>query len=286
VNPATYPWAVEVPDVSVGGDDDEIDLNPAVGAPSDPSCGTEPNPCAFDGSTVVNSGLQFSDPTNQPNFFVNVTAGVGRYSFVCLLHQGMQVHLQVVDALTTIPTPEDVAATAKDQVRQSRTGDGEIADDLAQTIKRTSDGDHTRVTIWAGGFWNQVSADEYPDRTIRMHVGDRLRVLGNFEIHTATFPRRSARTVSFIMTQCEVAGPDTPASSPADCTAPTDFQVVFNTQAIAPTTSNTFRTRRKFVNSGLLTYGQSHDFVAARPGTYTFVCLVHGPQMSDTVVMS
>jgi len=285
-NPATYPWALQVPDVAVGGDDDELDLNPAVGGPSDPSCGTSLSPCAFDGSTVVNSGLQFSDPTNQPQFFVNVTAPAGRYSFVCLLHQGMQVHLQVVDALTSIPTPDDVAATAKEQVREARANDGVIADDLAQTVKRTQDGDHTRVTIWAGGFWNQVSADEYPDRTIRMHVGDRLRVLGNFEIHTATFPKRSARTVPFVVTQCEVAGPDTPASSPADCTAPTDFQVVFNTQAIIPTASNALRTRHGFVSSGLLVWGTSHDFVAARPGTYTFVCLVHGPQMSDTVVVS
>jgi plastocyanin len=286
VNPATYPWATEVPDATVGGDDDEIDLNPMVAAPSDPSCGTELNPCAFDASTVVNSGLQFSNPTNQPHFFVNVTAGAGRYSFVCLLHRGMQVHLQVVDPLTTIPTPDDVAATTKQQVHDARTSDGEIADDLAQTVKRTPDGDHTRVTIWAGGFWDQVSADEFPDRTIRVHVGDRLRVLGNFEIHTATFPKRSASTVPFIVTQCEVAGPDTPASSPADCTAPTDFQVVFNTQALIPSVSNALRTRRGFVNSGLLVWGTSHDFVAARPGTYTFVCLVHGPQMSDTVVVS
>jgi plastocyanin len=285
-NPATYPWATEVPDVTVGGDDDEIDLNPSVGAPSDPSCGTSLNPCAFDGASVVNSGLLFSDPTNQPQYFVNVTAPAGRYSFVCLLHPGMQTHLQVVPDLTTIPTPEDVAATAKQQVRQARSSDGEIADDLAQTIKRTPDGGHTRVTIWAGGFWNQVSADEFPDRKIRMHVGDRLRVLGNFEIHTATFPARSAATVPFIVTQCEVAGADTPASSPAGCAAPSDFQLVFNTKAIMPTESNALRARHRFVNSGLIVWGQSHNFVAARPGTYTFVCLVHGPQMSDTVVVS
>jgi len=285
VNPATYPWALQVPDGTVGGDDAEIDVNPAVAAPSDPSCGTSLNPCGFDGTAVVSSGLQFSNPTDQPNFFVSVTAPVGRYSFLCLLHPGMQVRLQVVDDLTTIPSPDEVASTAKQQVRQARSGDGQIADDLAQTIKRTPDGDHTRVTIWAGGFWNQVSADEYPDRTIRLSRGDRLRVLGNFEIHTATFPERSARTVPFILTQCEVAGPDTPAASPADCLAPTDFQLVFNSTAIIPTASNALRTRRGFVNSGLLAWGRSHDFVAKRPGTYTFVCLVHGPQMSDTVVV-
>jgi len=285
-NPATFPWALQVPDTTVGGDDDEIDVNPAVAAPSDPSCGSSGTPCVFDGSAVVNSGLQFSNPGSQPEFFVNVTAPVGRYSFVCLLHQGMQVRLQVVDALKTIPTPQDVADTAKQEVQQARTDDGSIADDLAQTVKRTQVSGHTRVTIWAGGFWNQVSADEYPDRKIRMHVGDRLRVLGNFEIHTATFPKAAAGSVPFIVTQCEAVGADPPATSPSDCLAPTDFQLVFNTKAVVPTESNRLRTRGRFVNSGLLVWGESHDFVASRPGTYTFVCLVHGPQMSDTVVVT
>src|SRR5689334_21561022 len=39
-NPSTFPWALQVPDTTVGGDDNEVDLNPAVAAPSDPSCGT------------------------------------------------------------------------------------------------------------------------------------------------------------------------------------------------------------------------------------------------------
>jgi plastocyanin len=285
-NPATFDYALQVPDTTVGGDDDEIDVNPLVAAPSDPLCGSSGTPCDFDGSSVVNSGLQFSVPASQPHFFVHVTAPVGRYSFVCLLHPGMQVQLRVIADTTTIPTPDEVAGQAKAEVAHARTDDGTIADDLAQTIKRTPEGSRTRVTIWAGGFWNQVSADEFPDRTIRMHVGDRLRVLGNFEIHTATFPKRSARTVPFIETQCEQSGADPPATTPADCALPTDFQIVFNAKAIAPSASDKLVRREKFVNSGLVVWGQSHTFVAARAGTYTFVCLVHGPQMSDTVVVS
>jgi plastocyanin len=284
-NPASFPWALQVPDTTVGGDDNEIDLNPAVGAPTDPSCGTSLNPCAFDGTSVVNSGLLFSNPASQPQFFVNVTAPVGRYSFVCLLHPGMQVGLQVVADVKTIPTPQDVATEAKQQVQQARTSDAPIADDLAQTIKRTPDAGHTRVTIWAGGFWNQVSADEYPDNAVKMRVGDRLRVLGNFEIHTATFPRRARATTPFTVTQCEAPGTDPPASSPADCQVPTDFQVVFNTKAITPTASNVLRPSLTFVNSGLIAYGQSHDFLAARPGTYKFACLVH-PGMNGTIVVT
>ena len=46
-----------VPDSAVGGDDNELVVTPAVAFPSDPSCGTRSNPCVFDGSSIVNSGL-------------------------------------------------------------------------------------------------------------------------------------------------------------------------------------------------------------------------------------
>jgi plastocyanin len=282
-DPSQFPWALQVPDGTVGGDDNQIDINPAVAAPSDPSCGSSGNPCTFDGTGVVSSGFQFSSPGTQPQFFTNVTAPVGSYSFVCLLHPGMQLSLEVVSGSTSIPSPTQVADRTKRQVRHARTVDAPIADDLAQTVKRTPVGDYTRLTIWAGGFWNQVSADEYPDRALRVHRGDRVRVLGNFEIHTATFPKSSAATVPFTMTQCEVTGPDTPATSPADCGAPTDFQVAFNSTALLPTAKDTLTSPSAFVNSGLVTWGTAHTFVAKQPGVYRFVCLVHGPQMSSTV---
>ena len=53
------PYEVFGPDSTFGGDDQSLVLNPAVGAPSDPSCGTSANPCAFDSTKVVNSGIQF-----------------------------------------------------------------------------------------------------------------------------------------------------------------------------------------------------------------------------------
>jgi plastocyanin len=283
-DPSEFPWAFQVPDATVGGDDNEVVLNPAAAAPSDPSCGTSVDPCDFDGTSVVNSGLQFSSPGAQPSFNVHVTAPIGDYAFVCLVHPGMQMDLHVVGGGTTIPTPSEVATQVTAQIARAKTVDGPTADDLAQTVKRTHlPSGHTRLTMWAGGFWRQVSADEFPDDTLRAHVGDRLKVLGNFEIHTATFPASSARTVPFITTQCEVTGADTPATSPADCEAPTDFQIAFNTQALAPTPNAFLRDPRRFVNSGLITWPDSHVFVARQPGLYDFVCLVHGPSMSGSI---
>ncbi len=282
-DPTQFPWALQVPDQSVGGDDQQLDVNPAVAAPSNPTCGTSVNPCPFDGTGVLNSGLQFSAPGAQPKFYVQVTAAPGTYSFLCLLHPGMQIALNVVSSGTTIPTPADVKAKAAKQVTHARTVDAGVADDLAQTVVRTPVGSHHRVTMWAGGFWRQVSADEFPDKTVHVHVGDRVRFLGNFEIHTATFPATAASSVPFIVTQCEVHGPDTPATSPADCTSPTDFQIAFNDKALSPTAKNTLSSPTAFRNSGLFAWRTARSFVAEKPGLYHFVCLVHGPSMSGAI---
>jgi plastocyanin len=286
-DPSEFPWAFQVPDTTVGGDDGELVINPAAAAPTDPSCGTSGDPCAFDGSSVVSSGFQFASPGAQPSFYVRVTAPVGEYGFVCLVHPGMQMDLSVVGGGTSIPAPSEVATQTSAQIARSRDVDGAVADDLAQTVRRTHlPSGHARLTMWAGGFWRQVSADEFPDNTLRARVGDRVRVLGNFEIHTATFPASSAATVPFITTQCEVAGPDTPAASPADCEGPMDFQVAFNAQALLPTANANLTSPSRFVNSGLLSWPRSHVFVAKKPGFYDFVCLVHGPSMSGSIRVS
>jgi hypothetical protein len=91
--------------------------------------------------------------------------------------------------------------------------------------------------------------------------------------------------VPFIKPQCEVPGPDIPASSPGDCADPSQFELALNNQAIFPTDSNELSDPDAFVNSGLLAEPGSHTFVAVNPGTYSMVCLVHGPSMSTTVTV-
>jgi hypothetical protein len=110
-------------------------------------------------------------------------------------------------------------------------------------------------------------------------------VNGTEEIHTATFPLSAASTVPFTVSQCEVPGPDIPATSPTDCASPSQFQVAVNNEAIAPTPSNELSDPGAFVNGGLISTGQSSVFRAVNPGTYTMVCLVHGPMMSMTVTV-
>jgi len=283
-------YAVAVPDTAVGGDDPgETVFNPTVLVPSSFGCGTAAAPCSFDGTSVVSSGLLFSNPSAQPSFSVRVNAPVGHYSLLCLLHVGMEIPLDVVSAGQSIPSPAQVAAQAAREAARSNAVDAPKADTQAQQVQTTGiGGGHTRWSISAGGFYKQVSANEYVDAGLTLRVGDELQVNGREEIHTATFPLSAASTVPFIVSQCEVPGPDTPATSPADCASPSQFQVALNNQAVAPTPSNELRDPAAFVNGGLIATDQpltSSTFRAVAPGRYTMVCLVHGPEMSTTITV-
>jgi plastocyanin len=278
-------YGVEVPDTQFGGDDQSVVLNPLVGAPSDPTCGTSTNPCSFDGSKVVNSGVQFPNPSQQPSFFVTVSAPVGSYSVLCLLHPGMEVSLNVVADSTSVPTPQQVSASAARQLKRATKVDAAAADAIAQTVSTVHTAGGTIVKLNAGGFSNNVSANEYPDNPVVVSVGDKIKFAGMPEIHTATFPRSTVTdpNYAFLQSFCEQAGADTPAQSPTDCSDPTRFETVFNPLAVGPTKSLNLVNPKTIVNSGLLVPGTNGVFIAKKPGRYTFVCLVHGPEMEGVI---
>jgi len=285
-DPTQYPWAFQVLDTSVGGDDGDVIVNPAAAAPSGP-CGQPGTPCIFDGSGVVSSGFLPSNPGQQPQFDVEVDAPVGTYSFLCLVHPGMQETVNVVAADdTSAQTPDEVNAARKAEVTHSKRVFGARADRQAQAVGAVTDGSTTTYTINAGGFAHNVSANEYVDRGLSVSVGDRIDVVGMPEIHTATVPYKSYRTVPLNTFACEAPGPDAPATSPADCAAPSDFQAVFNPGAVAPSGGHRLTAPNRFVNSGILAPQQTYGFVARQPGTYRFICLVHGPEMAFEVTVS
>jgi plastocyanin len=275
-------WAPIEPDVLAGGDDDELVINPAVGFPSDPACGAKADPCTFDGSAVANSGILNPNPGDEPVTFTQISAPPGTYSLLCLLHPGMQTLLRVAAPGASIPSPGDVAARTREQARTAVSEDGPVADARAQAVGVKHEGDgHTRWTIQAGGFFKNASANEFVNSGLTLHVGDSLRVEGNFEIHTATFPAGSAGTVPFIVPKCELPGKD----APPPC-APPQLELTINNKALNPTESAVLRDPSAFRNSGLFADPTtSFTFLAKKPGTYTMVCLVHGPEMSTSVTV-
>ncbi len=278
------PYEFVILDTAAGGDDGDVILNPAAVNPGDPTCGSPGTPCSFNGSGVTNSGFQFSDPNAEPSFSVKMNAPVGTYSFLCLVHEGMEIPVKVVGASIHIPSPANVDGRAANELAASIATDGPVADAQAQNVGRVPRPDgSTRWVLSAGGFANQLTANEYPDGTTKVHVGDHVRFNGNLEIHTATFPAGAFETVPFVQPVCEVAGADTPAGSPADCADPSEFQLNLNPKVLAPTVKHDLSSNTAFRSSGLLVPGGSRTFTAKVPGLYTFICLVHGPEMESTI---
>lgn len=271
-----------VNDSTTGGDDNDTVINPKVGGPTDPTCGTATAPCSWDGTTVLNSGIEFPGAT-PPTFDVTVNAPVGTYSFLCLLHPEMQAQLKVVPDTTTIPTPQDVSAKGAKQLARAIKVDGKAAEAQSQTVTVSATKASVTYHLNAGGYSNGVTANEFPAGVIKVHVGDKVAFAGTGEIHTATFPKSSFKTVPFIATYCEQTGADTPAQSPADCADPTKFETVFAAKALAPTKARGLTSPTKFLNSGLLVPPGVSTFVAKKPGTYKFICLVHGPVMQGVI---
>jgi plastocyanin len=277
------PYEEVILDTAAGGDDDEPIFNPAMLTPAPVDCGSTQTPCSFGGNDVVNSGFLFGDPRNQPSFAVSVDAPVGDYAFLCLLHPGMEATLDVVAPGQTIPSPDEVRADAKAEHETAVTEDGPAAELMAQRVRRTNiGGGNQRVTLNAGGFVNQVSANIFRP-SVRAQVGDQIRFNGMLEIHTATFPASSVEDLGLEVPQCEVTGPDDPAETPADCASPDAFQVAVDPRTLAPTESNALRRPRRFVNTGIFAAPGTATLVARRPGRYTYVCIVHGPLMSGTI---
>jgi plastocyanin len=277
------PYDLFIPDLNTLNDEGGLIINPAVAGPSSPGCGAASNPCTFSGSAVESSGIQFPNPGAQPSVFTKITAAPGMYSFLCLLHPGMQLPLKVVTAGTEIPSPASVAKRTRAQVHAAIARLAPVADAMAQQVTVAAlGGGHVQWTISAGGFYENVSANEFINSGLRVRVGDKVRIDGNFEIHTATLPPSAAATIPFIVPECEGSSGDTPPP----CSDPSALELAINPTAITPTASNSLRNPAFFRNSGLLAGpSTSFTFVAKVPGTYSMICLIHGPEMSTTITV-
>lgn len=60
--------------------------------------------------------------------------------------------------------------------------------------------------------------------------------------------------------------------------------LIFNPKVALPTPGNTFD-GTGFANSGLMRAGQSWSLTFTQPGTYRYICLVHGPIMMGVVIV-
>ena len=113
---------------------------------------------------------------------------------------------------------------------------------------------------------------------VRVHVGDTVHFVQNGnEIHTVTF-LGGAQLPEFIVPAASLGLPADPSP------------LVFNPQVVARTASPvSLGDTTTWVNSGVMGRepGQfpSFDVTFTAPGTYEYVCVVHGMMMSGTVTV-
>jgi plastocyanin len=131
------------------------------------------------------------------------------------------------------------------------------------------------VLVGAEQVSRQIDVEAYFPATLYVHVGDTVRWVQNaHEIHTVTF----------------LAGADIPELLIAAPTNDLGSTLMANPEVAFPAApSNGQYDGSSFANSGImgLDPGQSREFslTFTKPGTYEYVCIVHGADMSGKIVV-
>src|SRR5438552_4130111 len=126
--------------------------------------GVVPSANAISGQTFTIQ-LDAQPPVGQPWAFLRMFPG--RLS----VHRG-----DVVRSSNPVPSPSAVLAKAANQTQTATNVNGEAADQQAQTYTtKALSGGGTRYTLNAGGFSDNVTANEYLDNPLQVSVGDKIR---------------------------------------------------------------------------------------------------------------
>jgi len=187
-------------------------LNLGAAFPIPGGCGTPATPCTFDGTSPVNTGAPLAGPV--PPTTVKVTAPVGTYRFICLVHPKMTGWINVVPASKPATTHAQAKAKIAAQVKADRRA-GFFAEAVASipSFHKNANGTRTWVlTAGTGSPDGRVAVDEMLPKRLAVHKGDKVTWVSRSvnEIHTVTFPTDLGTD---LQPTCESAGGvDTPAT--------------------------------------------------------------------------
>ena len=280
------------------------ELNLASVFPIPGGCGSASSPCTFNGTSPVSTGAPLSGPVAPLN--VKITAPIGFYRFVCLIHPKMQGWLAVVPKELHPTTAAELSAKVAAQITADKAR-GFAAEAAASKAAIHLNADGTRTwTLTAGtgspdGF---VTVLEMLPRKVTIKKGDKVTWVSRSvnEPHTVTFPNDLQTDM---LPMCENGGTDVPAvPTVIPPTGPQDFscnggppdEVEF-----APGNGvNHVTSPSTVADSGLIassaelagfslpsTAAKSRwtaTFAGAAAGTYHYVCQIH-EGMAGTIVV-
>ena len=235
----------------------------------------------YDGTGVVGSGVVIFDAEAGPELTYSLTfTQAGTYDYVCMIHPAMTGTVTVLSAETLNPFDQDfwdlVAASEKDtfinEVQSLEPGPPEV--------KLTPSG-AKEFTLFTGISSEQADLMHFHEPEITISTGD--TVTWSWEMSTA------GHTVSFVPT-----GQPTPEFLVPEPGGPGQPLLAFNPVVVSPAGGDT-STGEGFFSSGirfnpaLVPPGSlgSYSLTFTQPGTYNYLCLIHGPQgMQGTVIVT
>ncbi len=134
------PYSLRVPDPDEGPAG--VKVNNAVALPPASGCGDATNPCSYDGSQIVNSGLFPQNPNaNEFDFSVTINADAGdTFTVLCLVHLAMRLDITVVADTETTTTQEGIDAFATQKYARDARRASRLHQELLATVPSSGRG--------------------------------------------------------------------------------------------------------------------------------------------------
>jgi plastocyanin len=275
--------------------------------PAPTGCGSPASPCLFDGTDIVSQGNPLGLPGSPVGpVTIKVSASPGFYPFHCRVHPGMSGWLHVLPSTSPGPSKARLHARVKRQVHRDRAAALAVEASAHATRTQGANG-HSVWHMSAGSLAasGHVAILEFLPRNLHIRRGDRVVWTnpGAAEPHTVTFP---GQLNTSMLPLCENGdGTDSPAipnhvppQGPGDfhCPGGTPLdEIEFgggNGRHVvrshsAKVDSGVLVTRRAAVAFGLPRSAARASYgirFRTAPGSYHYVCQIHGGMEANIVV--
>jgi len=225
----------------------------------------------FDGSSMVNSGIPMEEGSGppQPVPYSLTFPKAGTYAYICAVHPEMAGVVLVRDEQP--PMTPDQVASAIPGLQKDYVGSVQAKEAAMSNIPTT--------TIMAGVKGTKAESLHFTPNRVTINVGDTLTwTVDTQDPHTVTF-LSGGPPVEFFLPEPQASGPP---------------KLVLNPMAIRPAGGSTYN-GTGYTNSGFLSAyptapgappPNTYSLTFTRPGTYSYYCIIHGPIMSGTVVVT
>ena len=219
---------------------------------------------AFDGKTLVNSGLAPLGPAAAPPFRITFPAA-GKFAYSCVIHPGMTGTVTVVDASGKVDTSAEIKTRADAEMNKWLEEGRAAKKKLVETppvTEKAADGTTTyKVQMGATTDHTDILAFAPPEAPLK--AGDKVTFVNNSQApHTASFAGKT--TLPQDPTDPAVGAP-APGPSPQTLNA----DAFFNTGLLPPNAGPPGQAPPEAA--------RSFTFVARTAGTYPYVCILHAP---------